>query len=139
MDPGELPWLTMGAGMISMDGNAGRNTNQMMRDMVTVMQRRHGEGDRLTSPQIQRLIDELPRLTEEDLEANGQYDGSCPICMNTYLAALAEEEMSQVMDSPAHPVENLGVTRLAKTCGHIFCRKDLLTWIRDGVSRSLHH
>ena len=31
------------------------------------------------------------------------------------------------MDSPAHPVEELGVTRLAQTCGHIFCRKELST------------
>ncbi len=29
------------------------------------------------------------------------------------------------MESPAHPVEELGVTRLAQTCGHIFCRKEL--------------
>ncbi len=29
------------------------------------------------------------------------------------------------MDSPAHPIEELGVTRLAQTCGHIFCRKEL--------------
>lgn len=29
------------------------------------------------------------------------------------------------MDSPAHPVEELGVTRLVRTCGHIFCRKEL--------------
>lgn len=29
------------------------------------------------------------------------------------------------MDSPAHPVDELGVTRLQNTCGHIFCRKEL--------------
>ena len=29
------------------------------------------------------------------------------------------------MDSPAHPIEELGVTRLVRTCGHIFCRKEL--------------
>ncbi|TFY83697.1 hypothetical protein EWM64_g319 [Hericium alpestre] len=83
---------------------------------------------------IEEIIAGLPRLSEEDLEACGQYDATCPICMNTYLAALAEEEMGLAMDSPAHATENLGVTRLAKTCGHVFCRKDLLTWIRDGVT-----
>ncbi|KAF8484742.1 hypothetical protein DFH94DRAFT_246162 [Russula ochroleuca] len=39
--------------------------------------------------------------------------------------------MAYVMDSPAQPVEDLGVTRLADTCEHVFCRKDLLAWIRD--------
>jgi hypothetical protein len=29
------------------------------------------------------------------------------------------------MDSPAQPVEDLGVTRLADTCEHVFCRKEL--------------
>ncbi|KAI0068691.1 hypothetical protein BV25DRAFT_1791421, partial [Artomyces pyxidatus] len=82
--------------------------------------------------QIQQVIDSLPRLTEEQLDELGQHESSCPICMNTLLAAIAEEELALVMDSPAHPVEILGVTRLAQTCGHVFCRKDILTWIRDG-------
>ena len=33
------------------------------------------------------------------------------------------------MDSPAQPVEDLGVTRLADTCEHVFCRKELSTSI----------
>ncbi|KAF9780222.1 hypothetical protein BJ322DRAFT_1085308 [Thelephora terrestris] len=37
--------------------------------------------------------------------------------------------MAAAMDSPAHPVEELGITRLSKTCGHIFCRKDIMTWV----------
>jgi hypothetical protein len=45
--------------------------------------------------------------------------------MNTFLASLAEEEMAQAMDSPAQPTEDLGVTRLIDTCGHVFCRKEL--------------
>ena len=45
--------------------------------------------------------------------------------MNTFLASLADEEYALVMDSPAHPIEDLGVTRLSKTCGHAFCRKEL--------------
>ncbi|CCM03534.1 uncharacterized protein FIBRA_05668 [Fibroporia radiculosa] len=51
----------------------------------------------------------LPKLTETDLEALGQ---------------TAEEETALAMDSPAHPLEELGVTRLSQTCGHVFCRKD---------------
>lgn len=45
--------------------------------------------------------------------------------MNTFLAALAEEEIAFAMDSPAQPIEDRGVTRLAETCGHAFCRKEL--------------
>ena len=49
----------------------------------------------------------------------------CPICLTSLHAILAEEETATAMDSPAHPVEELGVTRLVQTCGHIFCRKEL--------------
>jgi hypothetical protein len=52
-------------------------------------------------------------------------DSSCSICLNTFLACIAEEETAYVMDSPAQPVEDLGVTRLADTCEHVFCRKEL--------------
>ena len=37
---------------------------------------------------------------------------------------VTEEEMALAMDSPATPVQSLGVTKL-ETCGHIFCRKEL--------------
>ena len=37
---------------------------------------------------------------------------------------LTEEEMALAMDTPAHPIEDLGVTRLGK-CGHLFCVKEL--------------
>ena len=93
--------------------------------------------------QIKAIIDKLPRLTEADLERSGHHgascqhdllirghpsyfgkDSSCSICLNTLLASIAEEEMAYVMDSPAQPVEDLGVTRLAGTCEHVFCRKE---------------
>ena len=35
--------------------------------------------------------------------------------------------MAYVMDSPAQPAEDLGVTRIADTCEHLFCRKELST------------
>lgn len=51
-------------------------------------------------------------------------DSSCPICLNSLLTIVTEEEMALAMDSPATPVQSLGVTKL-ETCGHIFCRKEL--------------
>ncbi|KAI0917173.1 hypothetical protein AcW1_007562 [Taiwanofungus camphoratus] len=75
---------------------------------------------------------ELPKLTEADLVELGQHDAPCPICLTSLLALLAEEEMALAMDSPAHPTEQLGVTRLTQTCGHVFCRKDILNWMREG-------
>ncbi|KAG1820230.1 uncharacterized protein BJ212DRAFT_1338810 [Suillus subaureus] len=81
---------------------------------------------------IQELITSLPKISETELKDLGHSESVCPICFNTFLAILAEEEMALVMDSPAHPVEELGVTRLHETCGHMFCRRDITKWIRDG-------
>ena len=75
--------------------------------------------------QIESITEKLPRLTEADLERLGHKDASCSICLNTFLACLAEEEIAYAMDSPAQPVEDRGVTHLAETCGHVFCRKEL--------------
>ncbi|KAH9891627.1 hypothetical protein C8Q73DRAFT_700071 [Cubamyces lactineus] len=78
------------------------------------------------------FADALPRLTESQLAALGQSDSTCPICLTSLSALLAEEETAIAMDSPAHPIEQLGVTRLAETCGHIFCRKDIREWLFQG-------
>jgi hypothetical protein len=32
--------------------------------------------------------------------------------------------MGYATDSPAHAAGELGVTRLAQSCGHVFCRKE---------------
>jgi len=110
------------------------------RDLLAILQQASAEEEqqennaRLTDDQITAIIEKLPRLTEADLERSGHRDSSCSICLNTFLASIAEEEMAYVMDSPAQPVEDLGVTRLADTCEHVFCRKDLLAWIREGNS-----
>nr|QIE48590.1 hypothetical protein [Trametes gibbosa] len=74
----------------------------------------------------------LPKVTEGELASLGQSDSTCPICLTPLLALLAEEETALAMDSPAHPVEELGITRLAQTCGHIFCRKDIRGWLYQG-------
>ncbi len=51
----------------------------------------------------------------------------CPICLTPFAALLAEEEMAVAMDSPALPIEELGVARLSQEwqCGHLFCRREL--------------
>jgi len=81
----------------------------------------------------------LTQLTEKDLFelGHGDNDAACPVCMTPLPTILAEEEMALAMDSPAHPFEELGVTRLwfksretaQQGCGHIFCRKCISKWI----------
>ncbi|OSD07243.1 hypothetical protein PYCCODRAFT_1430485 [Trametes coccinea BRFM310] len=96
-------------------------------DLIQMLEQTHQREARLSD-----FVNALPRLTERDLTALGHSDSTCPICLNSLLALLAEEEMALVMESPAHPVEGLGVTRLAQTCGHIFCRKDIREWVLQG-------
>ncbi|PPQ94962.1 hypothetical protein CVT25_003934 [Psilocybe cyanescens] len=88
----------------------------------------------LSPQQITKLINDLPRIKENQLIELGQKDSSCPICINPYLTILTEEEMAHAMDSPAHPIEELGVTKLNQPwqCGHIFCRRDISKWILEG-------
>lgn len=91
-------------------------------------------------------ISSLPKLTEKDvatLQLSGKQaqwhlvpncyrsrptfditDSSCPVCIVPFMAILSEEEMALAMDSPAYAAEELGVTKLDKTCGHVFCRKE---------------
>ncbi|KAG5717169.1 hypothetical protein E4T56_gene10328 [Termitomyces sp. T112] len=89
--------------------------------------------NQLSHAQVQDLLNGLPRVTEQELSDLGHKDSSCPICITPYLAIIAEEEVALVMDSPAHPVEELGITRLSKPwqCGHIFCRRDISKWITE--------
>ena len=53
-------------------------------------------------------------------------DSLCPICLTPYSVILSEEEVALVMDSPAHPIEELGIAKLAQSwqCGHLFCRRE---------------
>jgi hypothetical protein len=46
------------------------------------------------------------------------------VCYNTVLALIAEEELGFASDSPAYTAGELGVTKLEKSCGHVFCRKE---------------
>ncbi|KAM5535049.1 hypothetical protein V8D89_011277 [Ganoderma adspersum] len=96
-------------------------------DLITLVQEM-----RQRSAHLDTFAGELPKLTESDLASLGQSDSTCPICLTSLLAILAEEETALAMDSPAHPLEELGVTRLVRTCGHVFCRKDIRGWLYQG-------
>ncbi|KAJ7368270.1 hypothetical protein DFH08DRAFT_20532 [Mycena albidolilacea] len=91
-------------------------------------------GTTLSPEQSRSLIEDLSRLTENQLRDLGRLGDSCPICFTPFTAILAEEETALAMDSPAYPADELGVTKLAATwqCGHVFCRRDISKWIRDG-------
>ncbi|TFK28778.1 hypothetical protein FA15DRAFT_480912 [Coprinopsis marcescibilis] len=83
--------------------------------------------------QAKKLLEKLPRLNASDLTALGHKDNNCSVCFVPFLAIISEEETALAMESPAHPIEELGVTRLSEKwqCGHVFCRKDLVKWIRE--------
>ncbi|EKM51510.1 uncharacterized protein PHACADRAFT_261699 [Phanerochaete carnosa HHB-10118-sp] len=80
---------------------------------------------------IEAFISSLPKLSEHDLISFNEAESSCPICLNQFRTIVTEEEMALAMDSPATPVQALGVTKL-HGCGHIFCRKDILNWLDQG-------
>jgi hypothetical protein len=64
-------------------------------------------------------------------------ESSCSICLNTFLDAIAEEETAYVMESPAQPVEDLGITGLVGTCERVFCQKGLSSLLPCTSFRSL--
>ncbi|TBU62329.1 hypothetical protein BD310DRAFT_844061 [Dichomitus squalens] len=101
--------------------------NVVRGDLISLL-----EGMRQRNAHLDDFARGLPKLTESDLSSLGQSDSTCPICLTSLLAILAEEETALAMDSPAHPIEELGVTRLVRTCGHIFCRKDIRGWLYQG-------
>lgn len=80
------------------------------------------------------LLESLQAITEEDLVKLGHKDSTCSICIQPFLAILAEEESASVMESPALFSGELGVTRLNQPwqCGHLFCRRDITKWIKTG-------
>ncbi|KAJ7507756.1 hypothetical protein B0H11DRAFT_2218577 [Mycena galericulata] len=102
--------------------------SQIVSDTIA---RGEGPANQLSPDQSQKLVADLPRLTEEQVRDLGHHDSLCPICFTPFIAILAEEETALAMDSPAYPVEELGVTKLAETwqCGHLFCRRDIAKWI----------
>lgn len=111
--------------------------------------------------QLEQLVKSLPRLSEAQLATfadGGEFlvyffiefcsslrvkDAACPICMTPFHAVVASEELAQAMDSPAAILEDMGVTRLEKTCGHMFCRKECASCSRSLLRLTLlalqHH
>ncbi|KAF7313761.1 RING-type domain-containing protein [Mycena chlorophos] len=91
-------------------------------------------GNQLSHEQRTKLIEDLPRLTESQIHDAGHDESLCAICFTPFGALLAEEETALAMDSPAYPIDELGVTKLGASwqCGHFFCRKDISKWIRSG-------
>jgi len=67
---------------------------------------------------IAACIESLPFLSKDVLNT----DDSCPICLTSFEALLADAASEDNNDER-------GVTKL--NCSHIFCRKDLLEWIRN--------
>ncbi|KAJ7179946.1 hypothetical protein C8R43DRAFT_1117287 [Mycena crocata] len=67
---------------------------------------------------ILTFVDSLPYLSKNELGN----DDSCPICLSSFDSLLADSVRGGNAD-------DCGVTKLG--CGHIFCRKDLLEWIRN--------
>ncbi|KAJ8086565.1 hypothetical protein PM082_005388 [Marasmius tenuissimus] len=100
---------------------------EQLRDLVLEQLGSNVGSGQLSLSQKEDLIASLPRLVEKEVISLGHEDSVCPICFTSLLAILAEEEVAVAMDSPAHPVEELGVTRLSQSwqCGHIFCRREL--------------
>ncbi|GJE84983.1 C3HC4-type zinc finger protein [Phanerochaete sordida] len=69
---------------------------------------------------VERAVQALPTLAAHDVPA----DDSCPICLLPFASVLGGENVG-----PGHSRELAGVTKLAG-CGHVFCRLDLIEWIR---------
>jgi len=88
----------------------------------------------LSSAQIKTALGDLQRVDEKSIVELGDSDSLCPICLTPYNVILSEEELALAMDSPAHPIEELGVAKLAQSwqCGHLFCRRDITKWITSG-------
>jgi len=108
-----------------------QNVVQIMNHFIQAVE---GGSSLSSSEQIDLLIDGLPHINEKQLADLGEKESSCPICFTSYLAIIAEEELALAMESPAHPVDMIGVTKLSQPwqCGHMFCRRDISKWIIDG-------
>ncbi|TFK75964.1 hypothetical protein BDN72DRAFT_359258 [Pluteus cervinus] len=66
---------------------------------------------------IKQVIDHLPVLVEGVVTL----EDACPICLNTF---------GSIFEDTSVDPQYRGVT-LLEGCGHFFCRKDLIQWIRD--------
>ncbi|KAH9938325.1 uncharacterized protein B0H18DRAFT_11098 [Fomitopsis serialis] len=79
---------------------------------------------------VEHAIAALPTLSKEEIPL----DDACPICLQGFGAIYegkAQEEVAADNGLPngTDPEEHRGVTKLSG-CGHVFCRFDLIEWIR---------
>lgn len=117
------------------DANADFPLQGMLDDLRSWMaQLTNSPAGQLSLAQIKTALGDLQRVDEKSIVELGDSDSLCPICLTPYNAILSEEEVALAMDSPAHPIEELGIVRLAQSwqCGHIFCRRDITKWISSG-------
>lgn len=81
--------------------------------------------------QIDDAINDLPVVSKDNI----RLDDACCICMETYGAIYerAERDESRPIPgswpTPEEPNSDEGVTML-EGCGHMFCRKDMIEWIK---------
>ncbi|PCH41495.1 hypothetical protein WOLCODRAFT_137425 [Wolfiporia cocos MD-104 SS10] len=80
-----------------------------------------------THERMALAISELPTLAKESIPLGD----SCPICLNTFESIYEGHVQNEGLSAEiaAEPVALMGVTKL-EGCGHIFCRVDMVEWIR---------
>ncbi|THV08608.1 hypothetical protein K435DRAFT_833028 [Dendrothele bispora CBS 962.96] len=66
---------------------------------------------------VQQFLESLPVLSKSEIPQQE----SCPICLVPFEDVLND---ATIDDSVS------GVTKLDTTCGHVFCRKDIVEWVR---------
>jgi len=119
-----------------MDANfSDANADSLLDDLRSWMEElTNSPAGQLSLAQIKTALGDLQRVDEKSIVELGDSDSLCPICLTPYNVILSEEEVALAMDSPAHPIEELGIARLAQSwqCGHIFCRRDISKWISSG-------
>ncbi|GBE79767.1 hypothetical protein BKA93DRAFT_821456 [Sparassis latifolia] len=80
-----------------------------------------------TQERIGLAISKLPTLTKSQIPL----DDSCPICLISFKAIYdkPEDRENELVGLTPEPIPLGGVTKL-DVCGHVFCREDLIEWIR---------
>ncbi|TFY59998.1 hypothetical protein EVJ58_g5424 [Rhodofomes roseus] len=79
---------------------------------------------------VEHAVATLPTLGKEEIPL----DDACPICFQNFEAIFEGKTQEDTTFDNAlliasDPEELRGVTQL-RGCGHVFCRKDLIEWIR---------
>ncbi|CAL1701092.1 unnamed protein product [Somion occarium] len=79
-----------------------------------------------TLQRIAQAIHKLPTLNSDEVPA----EDSCPICLMSFSSICSGSLQNEgTLDICGRTVQLRGVTKL-EGCGHVFCRVDLIEWIR---------